>query len=97
VSVYVVTSCQRCRQPMPDERADCWCAPCVTNRELDMLYGDDCDNDGGDDESMDCTCDQCGGDGVVELEDTPELWGEDCFSEENRLVTCPSCSGKGSN
>jgi hypothetical protein len=34
----------------------------------------------------------CGGDGVVELADCgPSEWGEDCFCEENRLVTCPEC------
>lgn len=89
----VVTRCQLCGERMPDERADCWCSVCSTNQELDVLYGDD----GGYDDPTDCTCDQCGGDGVVELQETPELWGEDCFCEQNRLVTCPSCHGKGSN
>lgn len=46
--------------------------------------------DGDDDEPV---CDCCGGEGFVELEDHPELWGEDCFVEENRLVTCPECGG----
>lgn len=39
------------------------------------------------------TCDCCGGEGFVELQDHPELWDEDCFVEENRLVTCPECGG----
>jgi hypothetical protein len=34
-------------------------------------------------------CDRCGGDGVVELIDEPDLWAEDCFVEENRLIPCP--------
>lgn len=39
------------------------------------------------------TCDCCGGEGFVELQDHPELWDEDCFMELNRLVTCPECGG----
>ena len=39
----------------------------------------------------DC-CPMCGGDGVVMLSECgPSEWGEDCFSEEDRLVTCPEC------
>lgn len=45
--------------------------------------------DGGDEPACDC----CGGEGFVELEDHPELWGDDCFTELNRLVACPECSG----
>lgn len=40
-------------------------------------------------------CDQCGGDGMCEYMDTPEVWGEDCPSEVNHLVTCPECGGAG--
>ena len=40
-------------------------------------------------------CDRCGGDGMIELHDAPEMWGEDCCSEENRLMTCPDCKGDG--
>lgn len=41
------------------------------------------------------TCDRCGGDGMIELHDAPELWGEDCCSEANRVITCPDCKGDG--
>lgn len=36
-------------------------------------------------------CGTCAGEGYVELQDHPELWQEDCFVEENRLVRCPDC------
>lgn len=39
-------------------------------------------------------CVRCGGDGVVELHDAPDLWGEDALSEENELVPCPECTGR---
>jgi DnaJ-class molecular chaperone len=55
-------------------------------------YEDDYD-DFGDPQDNYCEC--CGGDGHVELQDHPELWGEDCFVEMNRLVVCPECGGKG--
>ena len=39
----------------------------------------------------DC-CSMCGGDGVVMLSECgPSEWGEDCFCEEDRVVTCPEC------
>ena len=39
----------------------------------------------------DC-CPMCGGDGVVMLSECgPSEWGEDCFCEEDRVVTCPEC------
>lgn len=86
----VVTRCQLCHSPMPTERPDCWCADCSENTiedlETPLFDLDPLDSD---------CCDQCGGDGVVQLSDTPELWGEDCFCEIDRLVTCPSCLGKG--
>lgn len=40
-------------------------------------------------------CERCCGEGHIELHEAPELWGEDCCSEENRLVTCPECDGYG--
>ena len=43
------------------------------------------------DENGDDTCSCCGGDGVVEYADHPEVWGEDCPSYENHLVPCPEC------
>ena len=49
-----------------------------------------------DDDYPRCVCDECGGDGFVELHDAgPSYWGEDCCSELNRLVTCRSCRGTG--
>lgn len=44
---------------------------------------------------MDDTCYRCGGDGVLEYMDAPETWGEDSPSEDNHLVTCPECRGRG--
>ena len=40
-------------------------------------------------------CGRCGGDGHIELSEAPELWGEDCMMEKNRLVECPDCDGIG--
>lgn len=40
------------------------------------------------------SCTRCFDDGVVNLADSPDLWGEDCFSEEDCIVTCPVCFGK---
>jgi DnaJ-class molecular chaperone len=40
-------------------------------------------------------CDRCGGNGFVEYNDAPEIWGEDCPGEINYLVTCPECGGTG--
>ncbi|MCB2198920.1 hypothetical protein KQI63_05905 [bacterium] len=40
-------------------------------------------------------CPKCGGDGFIALSECPELWGEDCFAERDRLVTCPECHGGG--
>jgi DnaJ-class molecular chaperone len=41
-------------------------------------------------------CELCGGDGVKALSELgPSAWGEDCFSEQDRIVTCPDCSGTG--
>jgi hypothetical protein len=39
------------------------------------------------------TCSKCGGEGFVEYDECPELWGEDCPSEINHLETCPECGG----
>lgn len=42
------------------------------------------------------SCPTCGGDGMIEyMEGGPEVWGEDCPSEMNHLVTCPNCRGSG--
>lgn len=39
---------------------------------------------------------RCGGEGLIEYaEGGPEVWGEDCPSEVNHLVTCPDCGGNG--
>lgn len=40
-------------------------------------------------------CEECGGEGFVEYMDCPLVWGEDCPSEVNHLVTCPYCDGTG--
>lgn len=40
-------------------------------------------------------CWRCGGEGSVEYNDAPEVWGEDSPSEENHLVECPECHGEG--
>jgi hypothetical protein len=37
----------------------------------------------------------CGGEGFIEYLECPEVWGEDCPSEVNHLVTCPDCAGTG--
>jgi hypothetical protein len=51
------------------------------------------DNFDGESEPSCCTC---GGEGFIEYNDGgPEVWGEDCPSEENHLVTCPNCRGSG--
>ena len=59
------------------------------------LYGDDdadYDHDYWDEER----CYRCGGEGLIEYaEGGPEVWGEDCPSEVNHLVTCPDCGGNG--
>ena len=46
----------------------------------------------GDDYDDDDCCSMCGGDGTVMLSEYgPSEWGEDCFCEEDRVVTCPEC------
>jgi hypothetical protein len=40
-------------------------------------------------------CPWCGGDGIAEYLDCPEVWGEDCPSEPNHLIVCPQCRGSG--
>ena len=40
-------------------------------------------------------CERCGGDGFTTLHDSPDVWGEDCCAEEDRLITCPACRGQG--
>lgn len=56
--------------------------------EIEKRFGDD----SGDDDS----CDLCGGDGWIMLSDAgPGEWGEDCFCEVDRPITCPQCKGNG--
>lgn len=51
------------------------------------FYDDDLDRD---------TCERCGGEGFIEYAEAgPDVWGEDCPSEVNHLVTCPDCNGYG--
>lgn len=50
---------------------------------------DDFDDDGRD------LCERCGGEGLVEYAESPDVWGEDCPSLVNHLVTCPLCGGTG--
>lgn len=40
-------------------------------------------------------CEMCGGDGVIEYMEHPEVWHEDCPSFQNHLLTCPECRGRG--
>ena len=92
--VIVQTRCQACKRSMPDDRADSWCFQCATQSELDMIYGDDdCDSDG--DWLNDLTCERCDGSGSIEYAENPDVWGEDCPSEKDHLVTCPDCQGRG--
>jgi hypothetical protein len=58
-----------------------------------MSENDDYFDDGMD--GKDNSCPRCGGEGFVELHEAPELWGEDCCAEVNRLVDCPECKGTG--
>jgi len=49
-----------------------------------------------DDDLLSTDCLRCAGEGFIEyLEAGPDVWGEDCPSEENHLVTCPDCGGTG--
>ena len=43
-------------------------------------------------DELDSACPKCGGDGVVEYLECPELWGEDCPSLVNHLLPCPLCA-----
>lgn len=55
---------------------------------------DDADDDYDGEPREDCW--RCGGDGVIDYMDAgPDVWGEDCPSEVNHLVTCPDCGGTG--
>lgn len=47
------------------------------------------------DDEEDDLCWTSSGEGFFDLEDHPELWGEDCLSEMNRSVVCPNCKGSG--
>lgn len=48
-----------------------------------------------DHEDDDGECPTCGGDGLSTPHDHPEVWGEDACVEEDRVITCPDCHGKG--
>jgi hypothetical protein len=49
-----------------------------------------------DDYDDNVVCDRCGGEGSIDYDDAgPAVWGEDCPSEMNHLVTCPDCLGQG--
>src|SRR5688572_5387398 len=62
------------------------CTHCEDDRFDDY---DDFDED-------DDRCDRCCGEGFIEyIDGGPEVWGEDCPSEENHLVSCPRCRGTG--
>ena len=50
---------------------------------------------GSDTGDLDESCPECGGEGIVEYQDCPSAWGEDCPSEVNHFVTCPNCGGSG--
>lgn len=58
------------------------------------MYGED-DDRWDDYDDREC-CHRCGGEGFIEYAEAgPEVWGEDCPSEVNHLVTCPECGGEG--
>lgn len=58
-----------------------------------VCWADDFSDYDGDDE--DNRCERCCGEGLVEYNDAPDTWGEDCPSEVNHLVRCPDCRGTG--
>jgi len=67
------------------------CVECA--RDFDPYYIDDYDYHFNYDREE---CHRCGGEGFIEyLEGGPSVWGEDCPSEINHLVTCPDCGGAG--
>ncbi len=66
----------------------------MAQHPLDVFTWNDMDAFDGEG-SYDDTCEKCGGEGFVELHDHPEMWGEDSCSEENQLLTCPRCKGRG--
>jgi hypothetical protein len=68
--------------------------PNEPKREVDMSHHDRRERDYDYDDFGDGeTCDCCGGEGVIEYADHPEVWGEDCPSYKNHLLPCPECSG----
>ena len=81
--------CERCGKMLPINRmyGGGMCRACFVEEEIDTDYD-------GPMEPHD-PCERCGGEAMMELRDCPELWGEDCFVEKNRLVMCPECGGKG--
>jgi hypothetical protein len=67
---------------------------------LETHHDYDSDDDRYDDDDYDQQdrdqCDRCGGDGVLDYLDAgPDVWGEDCPSLVDHLVTCPDCGGTG--
>ena len=58
----------------------------------DGPFDDVDDVDDGEDEP---SCPWCGGGGLAEYDDSPEVWGEDFPQTDNHLITCPQCRGTG--
>lgn len=88
---------QKCKVPgckSTASAADGYCNGCrehFEGLERDVYADGDYDDD---EPSEDC--ERCGGDGHIEYNDAgPDVWGEDCPSEKNHLVTCPDCNGTG--
>lgn len=75
--------CVRCNKPAKETCN--LCQDC-----FDEEWGDVCEPSEPHDD-----CETCGGDGHVEYQDHPELWGEDCPSRKNHLLPCPDCNGTG--
>ena len=70
-------------KPIEAETRGGSCAPALCSADFDYYpeeYWDDEE-----------TCDMCGGDGMIEYLDHPEVWGEDCPSDQNHLLPCPEC------
>lgn len=89
-------ACFLSRHPEAARRCD------VDTREYDAAMDEVCEchchtDDGYDDDYDldDSYCDRCGGEGSIEYDDAPEVWGGDCPDEVNHLVTCPECHGSG--
>ena len=82
-------------EPKPTETTGAPFAPCPGSVASGRADKHDCEDDYWDGEN-EPICPSCGGEGMVEYLDAgPSVWGEDCPSEENHLVTCPNCRGSG--